>query len=586
MHDGSNRSGLVVGPGQSLRARAEVEARADSSTFSEDLSSDEAKRLIHELRVHQIELEMQNTELLQAQEKLSASQERYFCHYNQAPVGYLTINGRGAILEANLTAAKIMGVEHRILVKQPLTQFILPEDQDIFYLHSKELIVTGEQQECDLRMLKSDGTSFWAHLASTQGKDTDGALVYHLVLGDFTERKRAEAEKELLIVRNQQLQKADSLVRMASAIAHNFNNQLQVVSGYLEVALGELPPDIAGLSEIMHKALRATQRASHVSRSMLTYLGHTIAPREPHDLSEICERVFPLYSAVIPEKSGLVTEFPTPGPIVLLNPDHIQQVLGNLINNALEAVEDTPSRIRIAITTVAPPSISTGFHFPADAQIHDDVCACLEICDNGIGISAQDIERIFDPFFTSKFPGRGMGLAVVLGIVRAHEGFIVVESEPGHGSTFRVYLPLCKTGRSAPLQSLSSAREVEPGGLVLLVEDEEMVRDMTEQMLKKMGYSLLTATDGIEAIQLFQQQRESVRFVLCDAAMPRLNGWETLAELRKLAPGLPFILASGFSEAQVMDKTHPEQPQAFLAKPYQRDQLEQAIAKALANEKG
>lgn len=181
-----------------------------------------------------------------------------------------------------------------------------------------------------------------------------------------------------------------------------------------------------------------------------------------------------------------------------------------------------------------------------------------------------------------------MGLPVVLGIVRAHEGVITVESEPGRGSIFRIYLPLAAKEASQPRNGPgglgNGVLEIagQAGGGVLLVEDEEKVRKVVASMLIQMGFSVLVAKDGVEAVEVFRQRQDEIRLVLCDLSMPRMDGLETLTALRKIAPGIPAILASGYGEAQIMDRWCPERPQAILGKPYQRDQLLAAIRKALA----
>jgi CheY-like chemotaxis protein len=222
----------------------------------------------------------------------------------------------------------------------------------------------------------------------------------------------------------------------------------------------------------------------------------------------------------------------------------------------------------------------------------------MEVKDAGCGIADKDIEKLFDPFFSSKFTGRGMGLAVVLGIVKAHDGAVTVESEPGRGSAFRVFLPVSgeevlrqpdKGNYGDTLQQgvpiITSSIVMEGSGTVLLVEDEEMVREIAAAMLTRLGFSVVEAKDGVEAVELFRQHQDKIRCVLCDNTMPRMNGWETFTALRKLAPDIPVILASGYDEAQVMAGDHPEWPQAFLNKPYKLKGLSDAISQALVSKK-
>ena len=207
------------------------------------------------------------------------------------------------------------------------------------------------------------------------------------------------------------------------------------------------------------------------------------------------------------------------------------------------------------------------------------------MADSGSGIADKDIEKIFDPFFSSKDAGRGLGLSVVLGIVRAHGGGVTVKSEPGRGSAFRVFLPVSAAKVLRQPDQAEQSPEIDRGGTVLLVEDEPMVRKVVQAALESLGFAVLLAKDGVEAVEVFRQHQDEVRCVLCDLTMPRMNGWETLAALRKLAPGLPVILASGYDTAHVMAGDHPELPQAFLSKPYRLQGLRDAIGRALVHGK-
>jgi signal transduction histidine kinase/CheY-like chemotaxis protein len=407
------------------------------------------------------------------------------------------------------------------------------------------------------------------------------------------ERRQTETDKAELEVRNRQLQKAESLGRMAGAIAHHFNNQLQVVMGNLEVAM-DGPSLDAGTSEALSDALQAAGRASKVSSLMLTYLGQTPGKQAPLDLSDVCRQSLPLLQAAAPKGVILNVDFPFIGPVIHANVSQIRQVLTNLITNAWEAAAENQVAIGLSVKTVSRTDIPALNRFPVDWLPREIVYACLEVADTGRGIAYKDIENIFDPFFTTNFTGRGLGLPVVLGIAGAHGGGITVESEPGRGSTFRVFFPVseeeipCRlelpampeTPRTVKAEKIS---KIEAGGTVLLVEDEEPVRNMVRIMLTRLGYTVLEAKDGVDALALFQLHRDQIRCVLSDLTMPRMNGWETLAALRNLSPDIPVILSSGYDEALVMSDEYTERPNAFLGKPYQLKGLRGMIRRVLEN---
>ncbi|MBU1566056.1 MAG: PAS domain S-box protein [Proteobacteria bacterium] len=689
---------------QALRRRAEQIFQQKAAEVAKDLKAmtgEELQKVLHELQVHQIQLEMQNEELRRAQVELDASRARYFNLYDLAPVGYCTISERGLILEANLAAANLLGVVRGELTKRPISRFIFKEDQDVYYLLCKSLFLTREPQAGELRLVRQDGTSFWAHLETTVALTDSGETVSRLMLSDITNRKRAEEalqeshrlNEEILdsitdafisltdnmIIRyfnsaaerilnqkridvigrrladvfpevkrsifeknyakairtntplsfeaefttapyrnwydvrvypnreggtiyfqviterkqaeeakaklesvNRQVQKAESLGRMAGAIAHHFNNKLQVVKGFLELTLDVLQPGDPSIDRLT-VAMKAADQAVEVSRMMLTYLGKTLEKREPLDLSEICRKISPMVQAAMPKNLGFKTDLDSPGPTILANAKEIQQILINLVTNAWEAAGDDHGDIYLTAKTVASADISSSFRFPANWQPCGNAYACLEVRDNGCGIADKDLEEVFSPFFSTKFTGRGMGLPVVLGLAQAHQGAVTVESRPGQGSVFRVFLPISEEKIVRQPQKKTKASVIQKTGKVLLVEDDAIVREITSVMLSTMGFTVLRALDGIEAVEKFRQHKDEILFVLSDVAMPRMNGWETLIALRQIVPGIPMILASGYSEEQVMERVHSERPQFFLGKPYGFKDLRDAINRALAD---
>jgi CheY-like chemotaxis protein len=407
-------------------------------------------------------------------------------------------------------------------------------------------------------------------------------------------RLRVETDRAELESQNRQLQKAESLGRMAGAIAHHFNNQLQTVMGNLEMAMDDLPRGENPI-EILNEAMQATRKASEVSNLMLTYLGQTTAKHESLDISEVCRRSLPMLRASLPKDITLEADLSLPGPVIRANDNLLRQVLTNLVNNARESIHTGAVAIHLIVKLVSAAEIPASPRFPIDWLPQDNVYVCLAVSDTGCGIPDNDIENIFDPFFSSKFTGRGLGLSVVLGIVRACGGSVTVESNLGKGSIFRVFLPvttdavLCQmlpieipvvtTGTPPP--GKSDKTPVIKGGVVLLVEDEEPVRKMTRVMLTRLSYTVLEASDGVEALEVFRQHQNEICCVLCDLTMPRMDGWETLLALRKISPDIPVILSSGYDKAQVMAGEHAEWPQAFLGKPYKLNDLRETIQKVI-----
>lgn len=408
---------------------------------------------------------------------------------------------------------------------------------------------------------------------------------------DITELRKLESKKAELDHQNRQLQKAESLNRMAGAIAHNFNNQLGVVIGNLELAINYL----SGTTEpvgIIKEAFKAACKASDTSGLMLTYLGHTEGKHEPLDLSLTCSQRLNMIRALIPKELNLKTDLPSRGPVVRANAIQIVQALTNLITNAWEAMVDMQGGINLTVKTVSPSGIPASYRFPVGWQAQATDYACIEVADEGCGIAGNDIEKLFDPFFSSKFTGRGLGLSVVLGIARAHSGVITVESNPGKGSIFRLFFPVAneevRSQADIPVFSITSKtaktpefNNVKDSGTVLLVEDEEAMRKMAGIMLNHMGYTVITAKDGVDAVDVLRKHNGEIRCVLCDLTMPGMDGWKTMAALRKISPSLPVVLTSGYDlEKMIKDSDH-ELPNAFLSKPFHLKELGDAICRAV-----
>lgn len=351
--------------------------------------------------------------------------------------GIHVLNDQGDVVEANESFCRMLGYSREELLQLNVADWDALATREMLVARIGQLLTHDAVFET--RHRRKDGTLRDVEIHST-GVTLEGRNYLYASARDVTGRKQAEADRVKLLAQSQQLQKAESLGRMAGAVAHHFNNQLQAVMLRLELAIHDLPHDREP-NESLTEALKSARKAAEVSTQMLTYLGQSFEKIEPLNLTEICHRTLPYLHASMPRTAALETNFPTPGPSINANLNQIQQVLANLVTNAWEAGADKETTIRLSIQTVPATHIRPGNRFPLNWQPQDPVYAALEIADNGSGIVADDIEKLFDPFYSSKFPGRGLGLPVVLGITRALNGVVTVESEPGRGSIFRVYLP-------------------------------------------------------------------------------------------------------------------------------------------------
>jgi CheY-like chemotaxis protein len=403
----------------------------------------------------------------------------------------------------------------------------------------------------------------------------------HIAIEVALYKKEAETRLQMMEHRLYQARKEESLGRMAGGIAHHFNNQLGVVMGNLELALWNLPQESV-VRAIILESMKASRRAVEMSRLMLAYIGQTKELKGPLDLAQLVRETIPLLDASMPGQVRLKTKLPPQGPIILGDAVNIKHVVTNLVSNAVEAVAENEGSATVAVQVTAAEDMRGLRFFPLDWQPEATRYACLSVADTGCGMDEADMEKIFDPFFSTKFTGRGLGLPVTLGLVRAHDGAISVESTPGQGAVFRVFFPLL-TEESVPSSKEEPplARLAKVGGLVLVVDDEPGMRDMAQAILKKiLGHEAITAGDGYDAMEIFRARKDEIDLVLLDLSMPGMDGWETLAQLRAVRPDIPVVLASGHDEAQVMQGHHPHRPQAFIHKPYMSEDLREAIAAA------
>jgi PAS domain S-box-containing protein len=449
------------------------------------------------------------------------------------------------------------------------------EDCPIFaaFQSGKEMHVLDEV------LWKADGSCFpseyWSQPLHRHGSNC-GAVVTCL---DITGRKQVERERAELENQGHRLKKANSLALMAGSVAHHFNNKLQSVTAALEL-LGR-GPKVGDPAKYLTMAKTAAEKAAEVSRSMLVYLGQTTSAQEPHALSVLCQNCLPDLQSALPRAVHLTMDFTAPDPTILASEDLVKQVLTVLVTNAWESMGVAGGLIRIGSTTYPAGTLPAGQRFPPDWEPQPIDYACLEVSDTGCGIPDPDIEKLFDPFFSTKFAGRGLGLPMCLGLVQAHGGVILVESRQHRGSAFRVCIPVTTQPIPSRADSERQTGSLEAGGTVLVVDDDEPLLEATGEFITLLGFRLLTAKDGVEAVEVFRLHRAEIRCVITDLTMPRMGGWETLAALRQLAPDLPVILSSGYDQAQVMAGDHQEAPHAFLGKPYNLQKLEKALNQAL-----
>ena len=567
-----------------LRRRAEKAARTASAGTPENhdqLSPDAIRKVLHDLRVHQIELEMQNEELQRAQEEIEISRARYVDLYDLAPVGYLSVSEKGLILGANLTFALMLGLVggRGSLAKKPLTRFISSDDQDIYYLHRKSLFQTDASQSCELRMVRTDGSQFWVRLASTVSR-SDGEPLCLIAVSDITERKRAEEGQAKLREEVNQAQKMETVGRLAGGVAHDLNNLLTPILGYSELLLGELGPgDVR--RESVGEILRAAERARDLVRQLLNFSRRQLWSSTLIDLNQTAGSFATMLRRTVRE--DIAIEFiPAPASLVILgDANQLGQVIVNLGVNAQDAMLDG-GVLTIATSLVdVPPTPALAYQGMAPGRY-----ALLTISDTGRGMDAETKRQIFEPFFTTKAKGlgTGLGLATVYTIVKQHGGSIAVRSEPGQGSTFELYFAVVE-GQADHLESARADVSVD-GGLrgterILLVEDNPQVRDLTQAILERLGYTILAAENAQEALEMLNGHDDPVHLVLSDVVMPGMKGPQLVARIAESHPHMKALLMSGYTDDVVLSHGAPGREVHFLQKPFTLEALALSVREAL-----
>lgn len=401
----------------------------------------------------------------------------------------------------------------------------------------------------------------------------DGKVVGTLSFGiDVTEQRRAEARQKELERKLLESQKFESLGAMAGGIAHDFNNMLAIIIGNASLAGVQIEPS-SPASSMLATIEKTAARAADLCQQMLSYAGQSQLSISVLDLNTLVQDSTGLLESSISKKAKLVVDFGVDLPAVEGDRAQLSQVLLNLVINASEALENREGVIRIKTGQVEQGETEIYFAHGSAKEPRRGNYLFLEVSDNGCGMSEETKARIFDPFFSTKFAGRGLGLAAVLGIVRAHRGALRVSSERGKGSTFRVLLPASQK----PLDSSPSLPEMDSNwrgsGTILVVDDDLLVREITCEMLRGYGFEVLDASDGAEGVSVYAQNPGRIDAVLLDMTMPRLNGAEAFLKIRELNPEARIILMSGYTEPVAEAELRKAGWNGFIHKPFKPAQI-------------
>ena len=397
--------------------------------------------ITHELSVHQIELELQNEELRNANLEAQQARDKYFDLYDMAPVGYVTLDWKGEILEVNLTGTELFGLPRQDLTGRRIQVFLLPSDIPIFNNFQEEVLLSSSKRCCEVTLSLNGGVCKILRIEGVrQALEIEGKPTCRTALIDITERKRAEEERLELERRLLYSQKLESLGTLSRGIAHDFNNLLSAVLGNLDVALLTLPSSDG--RQGIERAIVAARRAAHLTNQILAYSGKSRFTVSRFDASDLVRDNVVLFRTAIPRRINLNLSLSCQPSMVEADPSQMQQVIMNLITNASDAIGEMTGEIELitGVDDFRPDYLSRS---RIEEKPEAGRFAYLEVSDTGCGMDEETQQRFFDPFFTTKSTGRGLGMSVVLGIVRGHKGAILVKSAKGQGTTIRVLIPAC-----------------------------------------------------------------------------------------------------------------------------------------------
>lgn len=489
------------------------------------------------------------------------------------PGSVLLMDARGFVLDANPAFCAQIGYLREELVGGHVSRFSQDSIENIERNIAR--LMAGEILEHQVTNVQKNGTLRHYQLRETAITLPDGSRGILALAADITERLRAEDKK---LEMERQLLHADklkSLGVMAGGIAHDFNNLLATITASLELARMDLDQN-SPVVEHLKEASTAAFRAGELTRQMLAYSGRGRFVVKAEQLSRLVQDMSGLLKAAVSRKTSLQLHLAPDLPLIEADGPQLQQVVLNLVTNAAEALGDKPGLITIT-TSVRDCDEEflrknrTGTHPPPGRYV------VLEVQDTGCGMDEEAQAKLFDPFFTTKFTGRGLGMSAVLGVVRGHNGAILVSSRRGMGTHISVLFPAQAASATAVNFNVPASPTTFPAepvnGTVLVVDDEASVRMLIKRILERLGLKVLTADDGEEGLAVFRQHAGEIAFVILDLTMPKLDGDRALAEMRKICPTVRAVLTSGY-DVELFDRRFDQEGFAgFIRKPFQVETL-------------
>jgi two-component system cell cycle sensor histidine kinase/response regulator CckA len=536
-----------------------------------DKTKENLKKENEKLRRRIQELETYEEEHKRAAKALREMEERFHQVYDEAPVGYHELDEEGRIIRVNRRELEMLGYTAQELLGLPVWKFVVEEDMTRQVIMAKIAGDVSFHETFERTYRRKDGTTLPVLIEDRVIRDKKGRITgIRSMIEDITERRRAEEALRKSEEQLRQWQRVEAIGRLAGGVAHDFNNLLMTIKGCSELLLGELDSHDSRREEV-EEIRKAAERATALTRQLLAFGRRQVLQPQVLDLNEVVANMDRMLQRLIGEDIHLLT---VPDPElwpVTVDPGQIEQVIMNLAVNARDAM---PGGGKLTIETAN--VVLDEDYARRHVSVKPGPCVMLAVTDNGCGMDKEIQSHLFEPFFTTKAKGEGtgLGLSTVYGIVKQSGGNIWAYSEPGLGTTFKIYLP--RAEEAVKTYRPKIAPTVSPGGseTILLVEDEEAVRAIVSKILQNKGYTVLEAHHGHEALQICKDHQGPIHLMVTDVVMPHMSGSELAERLTSLRPELRVLFMSGYPDKAIVHHGVLGAGTSFLQKPFALSALE------------
>jgi PAS domain S-box-containing protein len=518
------------------------------------------------------------TKRKQAENALRESERKYSVLVQESPDAIISLDKKGNLLSFNSAAERKSGYSAEEVMGKHFARIgVLAKRSIPKALKEFALVITGiERPPFELTIMRKDKSDLFMEANARLIKHKGEKAWVQVTLRDITDRKLVEAEKKRLETQLQQSQKMESIGTLAGGIAHDFNNILYSIIGYTELALDDAETGTP-LHDNLQELLVAAHRAGDLVKQILTFSRQVDQKLKPLKIQTVIREALKLIRSSFPSTIEINQNITDTCGLVMADATQIHQVAMNLMTNAFHAMEDQGGRLDVTLK-----EINLDMDDLKDPAMLPGSYVCLTVADTGSGIDKSVIDRIFEPYFSTKEidKGTGLGLAMVHGIVKSYGGNIRVYSEPGKGSAFHVYLPVIQTQDETKETRVISPVE---GGKerILLVDDEEQIVRMSQQMLERLGYHVTARTSSIETLEAFRAAPDKFDLVITDTTMPNMTGIELARKLMEIRSDIPIIICTGFSEKISSDKATAMGIRGYVMKPVVKSELAKRIREVL-----